>query len=458
MSTQSSDDVEDTSPLLINASVGHEASSQVLLNEDDPIVVEEERTQPSGTVLSSFYNITNTILGSGMLAMPSALAATGLGFGIVMIGLCAAASAFGLFLLSRIAAQVGRKSSFFTCASITYPHAAVYFDLAIAVKCFGVSISYLVIVGGLIPQIVHGYWPDTPVESIWRNRETWITISMLVITPFCFLRRLDSLKYTSAFSLVAVAYLLFVVVLFFIQPSSYMPPKPQWSELEWFRFDSNTLSHLPIFVFAFTCHQNIFSVHNELKDNSSREIDKVVGWSIGASFMVYQTIGVIGYLTFGKDVSSNIIALYPTSNIVTGAQIAIAFLVLFSYPLQCHPCRNSLDKVLPHPDGVRPSLGTAMSHTRFSLLTMGIMVASYLLAVTVKDLSTVLAFVGATGSTTICYILPGVFYYKLCENQAAPGSQRPLMQKAAVTMVLVGIVVMITSLSQIFFGSGAAGH
>jgi amino acid permease len=112
-----------------------------------------------------------------------------------MIGICACASAFGLYLLARMAAQVGRKSSFFTCASITYPSAAVYFDMAIAVKCFGVSISYLVIVGALIPQIVHGYFPQTPIDSVWRQRETWITISMFIIIPFCFMKRLDSLRY-----------------------------------------------------------------------------------------------------------------------------------------------------------------------------------------------------------------------------------------------------------------------
>ena len=30
---------------------------------------------------------------------------------------------------------------------------------------------------------------------------------------------------------------------------------------------------------------------------------------------------------------------------MTNGQLAIAMLVLLSYPLQCHPCRNSLFKV-----------------------------------------------------------------------------------------------------------------
>jgi Transmembrane amino acid transporter protein len=38
--------------------------------------------------------------------------------------------------------------------------------------------------------------------------------------------------------------------------------------------------------------------------------------------------------------------MYPsTSLFIAIGQLAIAILVLFSYPLQVHPCRNCLDKV-----------------------------------------------------------------------------------------------------------------
>jgi amino acid permease len=131
--------------------------------------------------------------------------------------------------------------------------------LAIAIKCFGVSVSYLVITGSLMPQIVQGFFPNTSQDSIWLMKNIWITIGMITVIPLCFLRRLDSLRYTSAFSLVSVVYLFFVVVLFYLNPSPEMPPKPALEDLEWFRFDSGFVTHFPIFVFAFTCHQNVFS-------------------------------------------------------------------------------------------------------------------------------------------------------------------------------------------------------
>ena len=39
--------------------------------------------------------------------------------------------------------------------------------------------------------------------------------------------------------------------------------------------------------------------------------------------------------------------MYPSTSIfIAIGQLAIAILVMFSYPLQVHPCRNCLDKVL----------------------------------------------------------------------------------------------------------------
>jgi len=45
-------------------------------------------------------------------------------------------------------------------------------------------------------------------------------------------------------------------------------------------------------------------------------------------------------------VGANIIAMYPSISIfIAVGQLATAIFVMFSYPLQVHPCHNSLDKI-----------------------------------------------------------------------------------------------------------------
>ena len=100
-----------------------------------------------------------------------------------------------------------------------------------------------------------------------------------------------------------------MVVYFAIFPSDEaVTPSPDNFHL--IRFDSKLLfKTIPIFVFAFTCHQNIFSVYNELEDNSKEKVESVISTSIGIAFGSYQFIGVIGYLTFGELVQGNIVRM-----------------------------------------------------------------------------------------------------------------------------------------------------
>lgn len=134
---------------------------------------------------------------------------------------------------------------------------------------------------------------------------------------------------------------------------------------------------------------------------------------------------------------------------------------MFSYPLQVHPCRASIDAVInwrpqrtpkssrtstnegsPSSEHSAPLLGPPkpnngpiaaplqpkaepMSEMRFAIITTTIIVLSYITAMTVSSLEKVLAYVGSTGSTAISFILPGIFYYKI-SSPHSPHHQRLL--------------------------------
>ncbi|KAI8607337.1 transmembrane amino acid transporter protein-domain-containing protein, partial [Chytriomyces sp. MP71] len=373
----------------------------------------------------------------------------------------AAASVFGLTLLSLCAARIGRHSSFFQIAKITYPQAAIGFDLAIAVKCFGVSISYLVIIGALVPSVMHSIYPDSSPDHIIFSKTCWISLAMILLIPVAFAKQLNSLRHTSALALCAVVYLVAIVFGHFVLTTSGegdMPPRPDWGDVVWLKVDGTFFKTLPIFVFAFTCHQNIFAVHNELIDNALPIVSRVIHLSIGTAFFVYQTIGITGYLTFGNTVGGNIIAMYPPSSVITGGQISLAMLFLLSYPLQCHPARASLEKVLT---GGNPAI--QMTRFRFNAITTALLVGSYVVAVSVDDLSTVLSLVGATGSTAICYILPGLLYYKmrLVTDPVEETRRWDALKASSVVLAGFGCVVMVlsvgTQVAMIVGGRGDGG-
>ena len=78
------------------------------------------------------------VVGAGVLAMPHAMSQFGMLLGIFVIVFSGLASGFGLYLQARCSKYVARgTASFFALSQLTYPNAAVVFDAAIAIKCFG---------------------------------------------------------------------------------------------------------------------------------------------------------------------------------------------------------------------------------------------------------------------------------------------------------------------------------
>jgi len=201
----------------------------------------------------------------------------------------------------------------------------------------------------------------------------------------------------------------------------------------------------------------------------------VIGASIGTAAVCYEVLGIIGYLTFGSNVGSNIIAMYPpTSLIIALGRLGIVLLVGLSYPLQCLPCRlcvhlltKGLLKGNPHAKpltGFEAEAGTEqpegegdededsplvpkaldshgmpadeMSQNKFIIITTAILITGFIIALSVDELEIVLGFVGSTGSTILSFILPGFFYFRLWRKEE--GS----MKWFALALGIYGLAVM----------------
>ena len=481
--------------------------------------------------------------------MPSALSKMGIFLGIFVIAWAGCTSAFGLYLQTRCARYFDRGHvSFAALSQLTYPNASVLFDAAIAIKCFGVAVSYLIIIGDLMPGVVVGFAPGAKDVAFLVDRQFWITAFMyalaprtpclplcsrlpacllppsllafcsrapclpacpltdpprLIVIPLSFLRRLDSLKYTSVIALFSIAYLVILVVAHYIKGDT-IASRGTVRVFQW-AGPVSALAAFPVIVFAYTCHQNMFSILNEIANNSHFRTTTVICASIGGACSLYILTGITGYLSYGDNIKGNIVSMYPTAAAATIGRFAMVILVMFSYPLQIHPCRASLDACAKWRPRRRSSsqessptrhslVGNSasqprqeMSDMRFAIVTTVLIVLSFITAMTVSSLSLVLAYVGSTGSTTISFILPGLFYYKISDpdsphhqrlvkdeddaSEFAAGVEggasregndnrdwrRGLLRNAALALAMYGVLVMVTCLGiNIVFG--ASGH
>lgn len=424
--------------------------------------------------VSSLISLSKTIIGAGLLSMPLAFSTDGVAFGIFIILLAAATSGYGLFLQCYVSKYVPKgHATFFNICSITCPAFSVIFDLAITIQCFGCAVSYLVLVGDIVPSVIT-YVPYIKEE---HYRTFWILISGFICIPLSFLKNLDSLKYTSILGLVAIFYLtLLVITHFFIG----VLPEERGNIIYFPHSVTDVFSTFSIIVFAFTGHQNMFSIINEARDKSLCSLSRLVNFVILGSSFLFIIVGLAGYLTYGDNVGGNIILLFPNSLSTKLGKLSIVFMVLFSFPLMLHPSRISINNIyfwftsksstklenesertallpsdpLENSDeiSIKDAHIVPFPNVVFNVITALLLIMGYSLAISVKSFALVLAVVGATGSTAISFILPGLFGYGLIGSELDdPSTLEIILKRLSLLLVIWGFAVMILCLYSSLF-------
>ena len=228
--------------------------------------IADEESANCASPFSCFVNLCNTILGSGMLGLPYAFSRTGWVLGSILLVLCGSLSSFALHTLAMCALKEKDPSSFYTVAHSAIPKFTHLIDIAVAVKCFGVGTSYLIVIGDLMPDVMSFFEVSGPLS----HRQIWVFIGFLIVAPLCCLRNLDSLKFTSVFAIGFVIFLTILITLYALDIPNLDACEDIESDEECsgetsnFVTDMDTMRVFSIFVFGFTCQQVIILFNGQV--------------------------------------------------------------------------------------------------------------------------------------------------------------------------------------------------
>ena len=137
---------------------------------------------------------------------------------------------------------------------------------------------------------------------------------------------------------------------------------------------------------------------------------------------------------------------HPTdAGIVIFARLAVSFAVVCAYPLQANPSRRSAISLVNAlcRRWEKPPVNPTVAHVVFSV---GFLALSTCIALAVTDIELVMGVVGATGSTTVQYILPGLCYALLFRDER---QGNPRWYLAALQLTL-GCIIVPLALTLVF--------
>ncbi|KAG6779250.1 hypothetical protein POTOM_015623 [Populus tomentosa] len=361
------------------------------------------------------FNLSTTIVGAGIMALPATMKVLGLVLGVSLIIFMAFLAEASIEMLLRFS-RAGKCASYGGLMGDAFGKTGrIMLQVAVLINNVGVLIVYMIIIGDVLSGtsssgshhagVLEGWFGEH-----WWNARTFVLLvtTLAVFSPLACFKRIDSLSYTSALSVaLAVVFLIITVgitIVKLINGSIAMPRlMPNVTDMTSFW---KLFTTVPVLVTAYICHYNVHSIDNELED--STQIKPVVRTALALCSSVYMMTSIFGFLLFGDATLDDVLANFdtnlgiPYSSLLNDAvRVSYAAHLMLVFPIVFFPLRLNLDGLL------FPSAQPFhQANTRFALVTIGLISLIFLGANFIPSIWDAFQFTGATAAVCLGFIFP----------------------------------------------------
>lgn len=312
----------------------------------------------------------------------------------------------------------GKEATYYSIACETFPRWKYLVDGIILFKCVGAGTLYLITASQAFITVVEP--PKDWSTEQWRSLVAFLT-TLVIATPLSFPKRARTLKYPNYFALAAMFYICGMIAGVLGYYGSQKTHLVNGEEKEIHHNYTNAvpimaiLGEIPTLVFAFTCHQNVVTVTNELKNRSIKKMLVIIVASVVFGGLFYFLCGYSGFFLLGDSViSKNIVkdianfkgSVDMNNPFVKSANIMFWLAMSMSFPMQCLPGRASLWMLIFQ----NKTFERQKTRNLLKLLSFCIAMLCGGIAALVSDLGLMFAIVGSLGSNVMSFILPSAMY------------------------------------------------
>ncbi|KAK1562461.1 hypothetical protein Q3G72_012346 [Acer saccharum] len=361
------------------------------------------------------FNLSTTVVGAGIMALPATMKVLGLGLGIALIIFMAFLTEASIELLLRFS-RAGKSVSYGGLMGDAFGRFGKgALQVCVLVNNIGVLIVYMIIIGDVLSGtsssgVHHAGVLEGWFGEHWWNGRTFVLLvtTLAIFSPLACFKRIDSLRFTSALSVaLAVAFLVITVGISIVKLMSggiQMPRLlPDVTDLA---SVFNLFTVVPVLVTAYICHYNVHSIDNELEEPT--QIKGVVRTSLALCSTVYIMTSFFGFLLFGDNTLDDVLANFdsdlgiPYSPLLNDAvRISYAAHLMLVFPIVFYPLRLNLDGLFF--PSARP---LASSNVRFASITIGLIALIFMGANFIPSIWDAFQFTGATAAVCLGFIFP----------------------------------------------------
>lgn len=320
---------------------------------------------------------------------------------------------------------------------------------SIMLTCYGICVTFLIIIGDQYDRIFVSHL----TECVWYvdRRFTISVTAFILILPMCYFQRLDFLKYAGTLGVFSMLYVVFLNVYEYI----LLKDKELW-KTETVQVEPSTFSIIaciPVICFAYQCHEVVVPVYSCMEEKQRNMINfaKATALTLGLLFFLYCMAGTFGYLTFGANVSADIMVRYNAKDpFVMIGVLALIIKMITTYPPMIVCGRGALDGLYAEFTNMPLDKFISGEFNRRIVITTIWFVTSLLVALFTPNIAVVIELLGSLASANV-FIFPSLCLMAISKRHADTLSKgiRIFFNIFAATLIIMGITTFILVLVQV---------
>lgn len=305
---------------------------------------------------SAVFNLVSTIIGGGVLSLPFAFDKCGLVVALAFMVVSASASTFSLYVIVSCSRR-GRATTYEeVVAKALGPRAGLVTVVLLVVLTFLTLVAYVILIKDLVGALGAKFLYGRAISVVEKNLLTVVCVAL--VSPVLFARSMNSLRFTSIFSLAAVLMLAIAITIRAIGSLElHAEIDSQAATTETTLNDGipvklfparwqDAVYAFPIISVSFLCHFNVLPVYRELHKPTRHRLKKIVASTMFSTWVFYMIVGTMGYLFAYRmpggiqgDILNNFSDDDPLVNL---GRLGLLVTIMLSLPLITQPCRRNI--------------------------------------------------------------------------------------------------------------------
>ncbi|GAA5866457.1 hypothetical protein JCM3774_004690 [Rhodotorula dairenensis] len=388
-----------------------------------------------GGIWAGIANMSNSILGAGIIGLPYALREAGFFSGIALLIILGVVTDWTIRLIVLNAKMSGRRTYIDildSCFGKPGRAAASFFQFAFA---FGGMCAFCVIIGDTLPRVFQWLIGPDPnaVTSFFISRRVVTTILTVGVSyPLSLYRDIEKLSHASALALVSMVVI--VISVGVRGPTVEDALKGESSE-RWTFLESGVFEAIGVISFAFVCHHNSLLIYGSLKQPTLDRFAQVTHVSTTLSVVACLCMSISGFLVFTNRTQGNILNNFSEDDwLINLARACFGLNMFTTLPLEAFVCREVAETYFWPGDH-------EFNKKRHVLITTALVASALLVSLITCDLGLILELAGGFSATALAYLFPAACFLKL----SGSGQQMRPQRLAAWACAVFGVLVMILS-------------